>query len=335
MNPILVEVARGGRVESFHRGAAVVVDADGCVIHAWGDVERPVYPRSAFKPLQALPLVASGAADRFELTDAEIALACGSHAGEPLHVATAESMLRKASQDGSCLECGVHWPLSESVARELAGRGQLPSALHNNCSGKHAGFICLARHRGLDPVGYVQHDHPAMREVTTAIASTTGTVLDDSCGAVDGCSIPTFAIPLWSVATGFARLGTGCHLTSSLTSAAVRVRAAIAAAPFMLAGSGRFDTRISTAFGEAVLCKCGAEGVAAAAIPGQGLGVAVKIDDGAGRGAEVAMAALLRRILPGPLAEHEELSRSVDVSLRNWNGIVVGQLRACLPLSAH
>lgn len=335
MNPILVEVARGGHVESFHRGAVVVVDADGCVIQAWGDVERPIYPRSAVKPLQALPLVASDAADRFGLTDAEIALACGSHAGEPLHVATAESMLRKASQDGSCLECGVHWPLSEAVTRELAGRGQLPSTLHNNCSGKHAGFICLARHRGLDPVGYVKPDHPAMREVTKALAYVTGTVLNESCRAIDGCSIPTFAMPLRSVATGFARLGTGCHLTSTLTSAAVRIRAAIAAAPFMLAGLGRFDTRIATAFGEAVLCKCGAEGVAAAAIPGQGLGLAIKIDDGAGRAAEVAMAALLRRILPGPLADHDELSRSVDVSLHNWNGMVVGQVRACLPESAH
>ena len=184
-------------------------------------------------------------------------------------------------------------------------------------------------------MGYVKPDHPAMREVTKALAYVTGTVLNESCRAIDGCSIPTFAMPLRSVATGFARLGTGCHLTSTLTSAAVRIRAAIAAAPFMLAGLGRFDTRIATAFGEAVLCKCGAEGVAAAAIPGQGLGLAIKIDDGAGRAAEVAMAALLRRILPGPLADHDELSRSVDVSLHNWNGMVVGQVRACLPVSAH
>ena len=335
MNPILVEVARGGHVESFHRGAAVVVDAGGCVIQAWGDVERPIFPRSAVKPLQALPLVASGAADRFGLTQAEIALACGSHAGEPLHVATAESMLRKAGQDASRLECGVHWPLGESAARALSGRGQLPCNLHNNCSGKHAGFICLARHRGLDTAGYTQPDHLAMQEVTAALAAATGALLDESCRAIDGCSIPTFAMPLRSVATGFARLGTGCHLTPSHTSATARIRAAIAAEPVMLAGSGRFDTRIATAFGEAVLCKCGAEGVAAAAIPGQGLGLAVKIDDGAGRAAEVAMAALLRRILPGPLADHDELSRSVDVSLHNWNGMVVGQVRACLPVSAH
>jgi len=335
MNPILVEVVRGNRVESFHRGSAVVVDANGRVIQAWGEVERPIYTRSAVKPLQALPLVASGAADRFGLTNAEISLACGSHAGEPLHVATAESMLRKAGQDSSCLECGVHWPLGESAVRELASLGHSPTPLHNNCSGKHAGFICLACHRGHDPAGYVQPDHPAMQEVTTALVEATGSLLDDSCRAVDGCSIPTFAMPLRCLATGFARLGTGHNLTPSLASAAARIRVAIAAEPVMLAGSGRFDTRVITAFGEAVISKCGAEGVAAAAIPGHGLGLAVKIDDGAGRAAEVAMAVLLRRNLTAPLADYDELSRLAKVPLRNWNGTVVGQVRAGPPWSAE
>lgn len=329
MNPILVEVTRGERVESVHRGAAVVVDADGRVILALGDIERAIYPRSAAKPLQALPLVASGAADRLGLTDAEIALACGSHAGEPLHVATTESMLRKAGRDAACLECGIHWPLEEVAARGLAASGKSPSALHNNCSGKHAGFICLACHMGLDPSGYVQPDHPVMRQVTMAIATATGTQLDEWCRAVDGCSIPAFAMPLRSLATGFARLGTGKHLTPALARASERVRAAIAAEPLMLAGTGRFDTRMATTFGEDVLSKCGAEGVAAAVIPQQGIGLAIKVDDGAGRAAEAAMAALLRRVLPGPLADHAELRNVADSPLRNWKGITVGRLRAC------
>jgi L-asparaginase II len=306
-----------------------VVDADGVVVAGTGDFERPVYLRSTAKPLQALPLVVSGAADRWSLTDAEIALACGSHAGEPIHVATAASMLQKAGQVASCLECGTHWPLGEPAARTLAAGGGTPSALHNNCSGKHAGFICLACFRGLDPAGYVRPDHPVMQEVTAAVATTTGVRLDDACRGIDGCSIPTFAIPLRALATGFARLGTGRHLTPSFASAATRIRSAIAANPVMVAGTDLFDTRIATLFGEAVLCKCGAEGTAAAAIPGEGLGLAIKIDDGGGRAVAVAMAALLARFLPASLASRDDLHTLSHAILRNWNGIEVGTLRAC------
>jgi L-asparaginase II len=329
MNPTLVEVTRGGRVESFHRGVAVVVDTDGRVIFAAGDAESAIYPRSAAKPLQALPLVASGAAEQLGLTDAEIALACGSHAGQPEHVSVAESMLRKAGRDASFLECGVHWPLGEAAARGLAACGGLPTALHNNCSGKHAGFICLACQRRLDPTGYVRPEHPVMREVTAVLAEVTGATLDESVQAIDGCSIPTFALPLRALAMGFARLGTGHHLTPSLAQASARIRSAIAAHPMMLAGTGRFDTRIATSFGEAVLCKCGAEGTAAAAIPELGIGLAVKIDDGAGRAVEVAMASLLRRSLPESLVDHDQFRQLATSPLRNWNGLTVGWLRAC------
>lgn len=330
MNPTLVEVLRADRIESSHRGAAVVCDSAGRIVAGSGAVERAIYPRSAVKPLQALPLVASGAADRLGLTAAEIALACGSHAGEPLHVATAEDMLRKAGRDASCLECGIHWPLADTAARDLAGRGQPPTPLHNNCSGKHAGFICMARHLGHEPAGYVQPGHPVMREVTAALAAATDARLDDSCRGVDGCSIPTYAMPLTALATGFARLGTGEGLPTALQQAASRIRHAVAAHPLAIAGAGRFDTRIATACGDAVLCKGGAEGVAAAAIPALGLGLAVKIDDGAGRAAEVAMAALLRRLLPESLADSAELIRLADVPLTNWNGHEVGRIRPSL-----
>jgi L-asparaginase II len=330
MNPILVEVLRGDRVESCHRGAAVACDAAGRVVVAHGDIARAIYPRSAVKPLQALPLVASGAADRFGLTAAEIALACGSHTGEPLHVATAESLLHKAGSTSASLECGVHWPLGESAARDLAAREQSPTPLHNNCSGKHAGFICLACHLGHDPAGYVEPGHPVMREVTAALATATDARLDDSCRGIDGCSIPTYAMPLLSLATGFARLGTGDRLPSTLRQAASRIRHAVAAQPWAIAGTGRFDTRVATALGDAVLCKVGAEGVAAATIPALGLGLAVKVDDGAGRAAEVAMAALLLRLLPDTLAGAAELALLADVPLRNWNGRLVGRIRPSL-----
>src|SRR6185295_10373924 len=143
-NPVLVEALRGALTESRHRGAVAVVDADGAAVLALGDVAQPVYPRSAVKPLQALPLVESGAADRYGFGDEELALACASHGGEPPHIAVAARMLSRAGLDVGALECGTHWPTQQSSAQALARAGAAPSALHNNCSGKHAGFLCVA-----------------------------------------------------------------------------------------------------------------------------------------------------------------------------------------------
>src|SRR5438128_616066 len=222
MNPVLVEAWRGDAVESEHTGSLAVLDADGAVAIAIGDIDRPVFPRSAVKALQALPLVESDAADRLGLNDDELALACASHAGEPAHVRTAAGMLAKAGVDAAVLECGVHWPHSERAQRELAGRGGLPGALHNNCSGKHAGFVCLAcalmgwNDGGLDlrryVKGYVQPEHPVMQEVRDALESTTGCSLAHAPRGVDGCSIPAYAIPLRRLALAYARLGTGVGL---------------------------------------------------------------------------------------------------------------------------
>jgi len=144
MNPVLVEVWRGNAIESAHAGAIAVIDADGAVLASLGDIDRPIFPRSAVKALQALPLVESDAADRLRLNDDELALACASHNGEPEHVRTAAGMLAKAGVDASVLECGVHWPYQDIVARAIAARREVPTALNSNCSGKHAGLICLA-----------------------------------------------------------------------------------------------------------------------------------------------------------------------------------------------
>lgn len=328
MDKVLVEVMRGALVESRHAGAAVVVDSNGARVFAVGDVDQTVFPRSAIKALLALPLVETGAADRLGLTDAEIALACSSHSGEPAHVAAAASMLAKAGRDLTCLECGTQWP-AEAAARALAAAGGEPSALHNNCSGKHAGFVCLACDRGDDPAGYVHHDHPTMREVTAALADTTGAVLDDSNRAVDGCSIPTYAISLHSLALGFARFGSGVGLSAARAAAALRIRAAVAANPFMVAGTGRFDTRLMTLMGPRVFSKTGAEGVYCVALPELGLGLAVKCADGAGRAAEVVTAALIERFLRPNEPDFSDLVRP---KLTNWNGITVGELRPAASL---
>lgn len=339
MNPILVDVMRGGAVESQHRGALALVDGDGVLRLAIGDVERPVFPRSAVKWLQALPLVASGAADALALTDEELAIACASHNGEPAHARTAAAMLAKAGLDAEALECGAHWPGLDTAVRELAASGAPAGALHNNCSGKHAGFLCLAcaRHgraglRGFVR-GYVGPDHPVMREVTASLQLATGFDLSATARGTDGCSIPTYAIPLRHLATGFARAATGTGLPAEMAQAATRLRQAVARAPFMVAGSGRFDTRVMEALGERVFCKVGAEGVYCAALPGLGLGVAIKIDDGnTARAAEVVMAAVIEALLPLD-GEDATLLRSLsEPTLRNWNGIEVGRLRATAAL---
>lgn len=326
-NPILAEVTRGGIVESLHHGAVAVVDGDGALVFALGDVERPVFPRSAVKGLQALPLIESGAADRFRLTQAEIALTCASHAGEPEHAATAASILTKAGLDMTCLECGAHWPSRTSAARNLAAKGEQPSVLHNNCSGKHAGFLCVAVAEGHDPKGYIQPDHPTMREITAALGSMTGCDLTHAPRGTDGCSIPTYGIPLRQAALGFARFGTGHKLTPKRAEAAKRLREAVAAHPFMVAGTGRFDTKTMEALGIRAFIKTGAEGVYCAALPELGYGIALKIDDGATRAAEAAMAALIARFLPLSDAEATIISPYLDLHMTNWNGIDIGRTR--------
>lgn len=326
-NPILVEVTRGPLVESRHRGAIAVVDVEGRPVWSTGDIDRPVFPRSAVKPFQALPLIESGAADRYAFGVEELALACASHGGEPGHVALAQRMLSRAGRDVAALECGAHWPMHQPAAYALAREGGTPSALHNNCSGKHAGFVCAACAMGADPRGYVGRDHPVQRAVKAAIEDFCGVGLaEDRCGT-DGCAIPSWAVPLSALARGFARFGTGHGLSPERARAVARLRAACAARPWFVAGTGRFCTEAMNGLGPRALVKTGAEGVYVAALPEQGVGIALKCDDGATRAAEVMMAATLARFLPLGAADEELLARLMRPVLRNWNGTTVGEVR--------
>jgi L-asparaginase II len=331
-NPVLVEVTRGPVVESRHCGAYVVRDADGAVVAAAGAVDAPVFPRSAVKALQVLPLIESGIADRFGLTAAEIALACASHSGEPHHAAGAASMLAKAGRDASCLECGAHWPLSERAGRALAVAGERPGALHNNCSGKHAGFVCLACGLDAEPAGYVGAEHPVQEAVRGALVEMTGAAHDADERGVDGCSIPTYATPLSALALAFARFGAGGGKGAGMglerRRAAERVRAAVAAHPAMVAGTGRFDTVVMQALGAKVFTKTGAEGVFCASFPEAGLGVALKIDDGGTRASEALMAALIARFVPLDEAGRDVIAAYARLEMRNWRGLMVGEVRA-------
>lgn len=340
-NPILVQALRGPTVESFHRGAVAVVDDQGRLVWSCGQIEHPIFPRSAVKLLQALPLVAGGAASRLALSDAELALACASHGGEPRHAATAAAMLAKAGVDEQVLECGAHWPYHETSQRDMAQHGLQPSPLHNNCSGKHAGFVCvgcaITGHTGSAlrdfMRGYVEPEHPVMRQVSRALSQATDHALAQAPMGVDGCSIPTYAIPLYNLALGFARAGTGHGLPADMAQAAQRLRQAIATEPFMVAGSGRFDTELMQRLGQRVCCKVGAEGVYCASLPEKGWGVALKMDDGnTSRAAEVVMAAIIEAVLPMSQEDATAIHRLSETTLSNWQGRRVGSLRASADL---
>jgi L-asparaginase II len=284
-NPVLVEVVRGGEVESVHRGAACVVDTAGRVLHRWGDIDHPVCPRSAVKPFQAIPLVESGAADAAKLGLEELSLACASHAGEPAHVTRVSAWLDRIRCTPADLECGTHLPTNSEAAETLLRAGQAPCTLHHNCSGKHTGFLTLARHAGWPTGGYTEASHPVQRGAIEALARMAGC---DPAGwpvVRDGCSAANVFLPLHALARAWAHLGT--------TAATTRLITAMKAHPVLMSGHGQpCATMIGALKGHAVV-KTGAEGVYAAVLPERSLGIAVKIDDGAGRASVIAMAAIL------------------------------------------
>ena len=329
-NPVLVEVTRGALVESRHRGAACVVDAAGATVVAIGDTASPIFPRSAVKAMQALVLVESGAADRYRMGDEELALACASHAGEPEHVAGVARMLAAAGLDAGALQCGTHWPTHRPSADALVRAGLTASPLHHNCSGKHAGFLCAACVMGLDPRTYTEQTHGVQREVRAALESLSGARIGDQHIGIDGCSVPTFALPLLALAQAFAAFGSERGLAPKRAAAVRRLRAACAAKPWYVAGTGLFATEVMSHFGAQVFVKGGAEGVYCGALPQQGLGIAVKCEDGAGRAAEVMMAWMLTRFV----GEDAVLVKYAHPPLRNWRGTVVGEMRPAWKLKS-
>ena len=325
-NPVLVEVIRGPLIESRHRGAVAVSDAEGQIVFAIGDLAVPVFPRSAVKALQALPLIEQGAVDRFSLSDEELALACASHSGEAAHVAGVEWMLAKAGFKPSDLRCGAHWPIAQAAAAAVARSGA-PSPLHNNCSGKHAGFLCVARALGVDHADYWRPEHPVQHLVRSVLEDFTGAALGGTVCAIDGCSVPTWAVPLRNLAHGMAKFGVGRGVSAERARAVAQLRQACANKPWYVAGTDRFCTDVMQLFGDRVFVKTGAEGVYCAALPRQGLGIALKCDDGANRAAQAIMAAVIARFLPLTASERAAIERLASPVMRNWNGFEVGRVR--------
>jgi L-asparaginase II len=334
-NPVLIELTRGGLLESAHAGAAALVRATGEVVASLGDIAWPVFPRSAIKPLQALPLIETGAARRFGFGAPEIAIACASHAGTAAHVTLVASMLARAGLTEASLHCGVHEPMDAAAARELVRSGRAATALHHNCSGKHAGMLATAVHLGEPAEGYWRPDHPVQERIRRVLEELTGTPLDAQACGIDGCSVPNWAIPLAGLARAFARLATGDGLDPERARRCAAVAEACWAHPDLVAGPGRLDSLAMQRMPRKVLVKGGAEGVSAGAFPERGLGFALKIADGAKRGADAATAAVIARLYP------QAHGLGPSSTLTNWRGLGSGKsaprrsLRRCWRGSAE
>ena len=332
----LVEVRRGGITESRHRGHVVAVGPDGQIVALLGAPETVTYLRSSAKPHQAIPLIASGAADRFGFDEKEIALACASHSGEPIHVEVASSMLKKIGLRPDALKCGVHEPFSIEAARELKSKGQEPSVLQNNCSGKHAGMLALALHLGAPADTYNQPDNPVQIAIGKIVSQFSDISIQDIAVGVDGCGVPVFGITVKSMALMYARLvSPPAEFNDAIKDACGRIVDAMMAHPEMIGGTkDRLDTEIMQAASGRLISKVGAEGVYTVGVlpcdewP-KGFGLALKIEDGDDhRARPVVVIESLRQL--GILVDEslEAVARYAFFPVRNRGGDVVGEVTA-------
>ncbi len=326
-NPVLVDVTRGTMIESRHRGAIAVLDAKGRVAEQAGNIDHPIYPRSAIKPLQTILLVESGAADRFGLTDEHLTLASASHNGEPMHVERVTAWLAKLGLSVADLECGKQMPLHGPSAEVLVKSGEAPTAAHNNCSGKHSGFLSVCVQKGWPTKGYTKPDHPVQLALLKLFGELADTSLEGGPRGTDGCGIPVFGYTLRQMALALARLADPSGLSTTRAEACRRIQAAIPKNPLLIAGTGRWDSAVLAAVGKDLVCKGGAEGVHAAALPSKGLGIALKIDDGAGRASQIALGKALKQ--HGALTEAQvaTLEDKLVQPLKNWAGTHVGDVK--------
>lgn len=336
--PTLVEVRRGVIVESRHRGAIVVAEPDGRMIKRFGNDALITSTRSTIKPLQAIPFITSGAADHFNITERELAVACASHEGEPIHTETVAGMLTRAGLDEKALRCGAHVPYNAESAKRLETAGEPFTQLHNNCSGKHAGMLLTAVYRGLPIEDYYRPEHPVQREIISVFASMTD--LDaDMPVAIDGCSAPTFGVPLSSLAVAFARLVNPRNEDSSVARASHRIVTAMTNYPEMVGGTkGRFDTELLRSGRGKLVCKIGAEAVYSVGVAPcerfpRGAGIAFKMEDGSYRGLGPAVVETLIQL--GILGDQEatELATYHRPQIENHRRLRVGDVRTVFDLN--
>lgn len=331
----LVEVTRGSIVESRHRGHVVAVDGDGQIVARLGAPEVVTYLRSSAKPLQAVPLVSTGAADRFDFTPQELAVACGSHSGEPIHEETVAAMLRKIGLGEGALKCGVHEPFSKEAAQELRRIGRKPRVLQNNCSGKHTGMIALSLHLGGAPETYDQPDNPAQLAIARTVSQFSGVPSEEIAVGIDGCGVPVFGVSVRAMALMYARLvAPPREFDGATREACARLVAAMRAHPEQVGGTReRLDTELMRAAG-GVISKVGAEGVYTVGVEPstrwpRGLGLALKIEDGEDRRARPTV--VIESLRQLGVLDDAALARLAPYSkfvVRNHRGDEVGEVRA-------
>ena len=319
----MVELWRGGLLESTHLGHAVLVDDTGQIVRAWGDPERIIFPRSSCKMIQALPLVESGAADAFGLTTAQLALSCASHQGAALHVNAARDWLAGIGLGEPDLRCGSHEPYDKAERDRLICDHEGPCQLHNNCSGKHSGFLTVTKHLKAGPE-YVEIDHPLQKAIRAATEEVTGETVAGY--GIDGCSAPNFAMSVAGLARAMAKFAKAGAGGSVRERAMQRLRDAMAAHPEYVAGEGRSCTELMRAMGGRVAIKTGAEAVFIAMIPEKKLGLAMKIEDGNSRASEAALVGILTQL--GVLdAAHPMAQKRLPAPQTNCRGLTTGELR--------
>jgi len=319
----LTEIWRGPMAESVHRGHAVICDASGSVVEAWGNPDATVLPRSSAKMIQALPLLESGAAKARGLTDEHLALACASHNGAAIHTQRVRAWLNDLGLSDDDFRCGAHLPQDSETRHAMIRSDEAPCQVHNNCSGKHAGFLTLTQHMGWGPE-YVEPDHPMQTSCRDAFEDVTGE--DSPCYGIDGCSAPNFATTLHAMGRAMAWFATAQDGRNARESAAVRLWQAMVAHPALVAGETRACTELMRACKEPVALKTGAEAFFVAIIPGRKLGIALKIEDGGTRAAECTIAALLVRL--GVLeVDHPATRRFMNAPITNWRGLQTGMIK--------
>ena len=322
----LVHVYRDERVESIHRGHVAAVDAEGNHLAWAGEPRALIFPRSAFKPFQALPLVASGAFAASGLGTEALALIAGSHSGTDRHAALARTILAAAGAEESMLRCGVHPPYDEPTAERLRLAHEDPTPLRHNCSGKHAGMLLLARFLGAPLESYTDPDHPVQRLIAEGFASLLGESWTDPEMAVDGCSAPTPRMPLDTLARAVALLASGRNASGAEVPALATIRDAMRQHPELVAGPGRLDALLMRAVPAAV-AKAGAEAVHAVGLVDRGVGIAVKVEDGSRRALGPAVASVLEELGILGEAQRRALAQHAEERLRNAAGLEVGHIR--------
>ncbi len=324
---------RGEVVEGERYGHIAVVDSGGRLVASVGDPTHRTYLRSAAKPFQALALVLSGAMETFGFEEKELALACASHGGEPAHVETARGMLAKIGLDEGALECGAHEPLSAAAAEALRAAGVAATAIHNNCSGKHAGMLAACRARGFATAGYHRPEHPLQKEILGHVAAFTGLPTGEIRIGIDGCSVPCFGVPVERMALAYARLARG-GAGDSYAAAAARIRAAMTRHPEMVAGRGRVSTEVMMEFPGRILSKGGAQGVLCGAALEEGLGYAIKMVDGFKEHMGLVLARLVAELgIPG-VSEAIRGEGRFAAPQTNHKGEPVGGVEAVFQLAA-